>query len=138
MSGLEDGAILSGAEVVALHVRLAKGMPASVSTQIGWLRQMLAGGGNTGWHWDAVRSGDLTLVVHVDSADIMASLIFMKSDYEDLKMTFAGALEAHLLAEEIAKADVSVVLSPSKPFPGSWDQRRMYVSPHCEAFAIQK
>ncbi len=74
--------------------------------------------------------GEMTLVVHVDSADIMATLLHLKSEFEasstsTLQMTFAGAAEAHLLAPEIAAAGVSVILSPSRPFPGSWDQRRM-------------
>lgn len=74
----------------------------------------------------------MTLVVHVDSADIMATLLILKRDFEHhtgkvLYLTFAEATEAHLLAEEIAEAKVSVILSPSKPYPTTWDQRRLCV-----------
>jgi hypothetical protein len=72
----------------------------------------------------------MPLVVHVDNADIMAVLLRLKAEYETqfngtILLTFVGAAEAHLLADEIKKAGVSVVLTPSRPFPGDWDQRRM-------------
>jgi hypothetical protein len=59
----------------------------------------------------------IPLVIEVDSADIMASLLILKADVEDrigsrMRMVFAGAAEAHLLAREISKwtPDVDVVL----------------------------
>lgn len=50
----------------------------------------------------------IPLVIEVDSADIMASLLIMKADVEDrigsrMRMVFSGAAEAHLLAHEISK-----------------------------------
>ena len=60
----------------------------------------------------------------------MASLLHLKAEYDhkssrSLRLTFAGATEAHLLAKEIGDAGVSVILTPSRPFPFTWDQRRM-------------
>jgi hypothetical protein len=60
----------------------------------------------------------------------MASLLHLKAEYDHksnrpLRLTFAGATEAHLLAKEIGDAGVSVILTPSRPFPHTWDQRRM-------------
>jgi len=57
--------------------------------------------------------------------DIMASLLHLKAEYDrkssrSLRLTFAGAAEAHLLAQEIGEAGVSVVLTPSRPFPDTW------------------
>lgn len=74
--------------------------------------------------------GDIPLVVNVDSADIMATLLNLKSEYEvssgkTLRVTFVGGAEAHLLAEEIGSANVSVVLTSPRPFPGYWESRRM-------------
>ena len=48
------------------------------------------------------------LVIDVDSADIMASLLILKVDVEDrigsrMRMVFSGGAEAHLLAREISK-----------------------------------
>lgn len=63
----------------------------------------------------------------------MATLLQLKADLEDsrgtrMKMVFAGATEAHLLANEIAEAKVGVILIPVRPFPANWDNRRMYVT----------
>lgn len=71
----------------------------------------------------------MTLVVYAESADIMATLLSLKGEYErisgnKLRMTFVAASEAGLLAKEIAEADVSVV-TLACPFPAHWDQRRM-------------
>lgn len=40
-------------------------------------------------------------------------------------MTIAGAAEAHLLAKELSKASVGVILTPARPFPYAWEYRRM-------------
>lgn len=74
--------------------------------------------------------GEATLVVDVENADIMATLLQLKDEYEahsgvELRLTFSGATEAHLLAQEIAGAGVSVIVTQSKPFPETWEQRRM-------------
>jgi hypothetical protein len=74
--------------------------------------------------------GEATLVVDVENADIMATLLRLKNEYEahsgvELHLTFSGATEAHLLAQEIAGAGVSVIVTQSKPFPETWEQRRM-------------
>jgi hypothetical protein len=40
-----------------------------------------------------------------------------------------GGQEAHLVANELAAADISVVLSPPRAFPESWDERRAVAGP---------
>lgn len=70
------------------------------------------------------------MVISVENADIMATLLGLKAEYEGLtgkrlELTFSGASEAHLLAKEIADAGVSVVLTSPRPYPDSWQQRRM-------------
>ena len=72
----------------------------------------------------------MTLVVHTDSADIIATLILLKREVEEaygssVKMTITGALEAHLLAKEIAEAGVGIIQVTSQPFPALWEMRRM-------------
>jgi hypothetical protein len=72
--------------------------------------------------------------VEVNSADIIASVLSVKTELElqfnsQMKITLSGATEAHLLAEEIARAEVGVILRPSRPYPGSWQGRRMCVKP---------
>lgn len=78
-------------------------------------------------------------MVDVESADIMATLLRLKAEVEhkifsetsvhkELKLTFVGATEAHLLVRELRHAKVGVLVRP-RPFPHSWESRRMYVRP---------
>ncbi|KAF7312947.1 Composite domain of metallo-dependent hydrolase [Mycena kentingensis (nom. inval.)] len=127
---LDRGAVLR--DETAVHVSLHMGMRgASVSTQVAALRRSLFGAGDA---WARVRAGEIPLVVNVDSADIMATLIQLKAEFEGVKgtrlqITFAGAAEAHLLAREIGEAGVSVVLSPARPYPEDWNSRRILPGP---------
>ncbi|KAG6881592.1 hypothetical protein C0993_000830, partial [Termitomyces sp. T159_Od127] len=64
----------------------------------------------------------------------MASLIRLKKEVENssgytTKFTFTGANEAHLLAKEIGEAGIGVILTPSRPFPGTWESRRILPGP---------
>ena len=65
------------------------------------------------------------------SADIIATLAILKSEVEvethkTVELTITGGAEAHLLAKELAEAHIGVILSPSRPFPYVWEDRRMY------------
>ena len=44
---------------------------------------------------------------------------------QTFKLTIAGGAEAHVLASELAAADVGVITIPSRPFPEIWEKRRM-------------
>lgn len=55
----------------------------------------------------------MPLVIEVGSADIMATLLILKAEVEDklgsrMRMVFAGASEAHVLAEEISGCQIMV------------------------------
>lgn len=72
----------------------------------------------------------MTLVIEVNSADIMATLIVLKGEIEahygsKLNMAFVGGTEAHLLASELAEAGVGVLVTPARSFPHTWEHRRM-------------
>jgi hypothetical protein len=125
---LEKGALIS--DDVALHVRVSVALPASVSTQIAALRGLLLAEHPKSELEAAFARGERVLAVSVQSADIMASLLRLKAEVEaargrSLRMTFVGAAEAHLLARAIGDAGVGVILSPARPFPGTWESRRM-------------
>jgi hypothetical protein len=77
-----------------------------------------------------IAQGTRVLAITVLSADIMASLLLLKSEVEKetghvMRITFVGAQEAHVLARELADAGVGVILVPSRPYPGTWEERRM-------------
>ena len=69
-------------------------------------------------------------MAEVESADIIANLIALKSEVENssghtIRLTISGATEAHLVADALAQANVGVILKSSRSFPSSWESRRM-------------
>ncbi|KAF9012657.1 carbohydrate esterase family 9 protein [Cyathus striatus] len=139
---MESGAIIQ--DIAALHVAVSHSHPmfegnsVSVSTQIAALRRLLHGwestNKETGLWFRRASEGTVPLIIDVDNADIMATLLILKSEIENsigsrMKMVFSGATEAHLLAKEIGEADVGIILSPIRPFPAVWDQRRILPGP---------
>ncbi|KAF5322050.1 hypothetical protein D9619_001859 [Psilocybe cf. subviscida] len=131
---LEKGAVVQA--VTAVHVSLSRWSTTGVSTQIAALRRLLLGEGKgeiAEW-FKKVREGELPLVVLVYSADIIATLITLKKQIEGetglpLRLTITGASEAHILAKELAEANVRVILSPVRPFPLLWEQSRILPGP---------
>ncbi|KAJ7731100.1 carbohydrate esterase family 9 protein [Mycena maculata] len=130
---LVDGAVIQ--EVAALHVALSLSSRISVSTQIATLRSLLlgAGQGEIGQRFGDVVAGKIPLVVNVASADIIASLLVLKKEVEaakgeTIKLTLAGATEAHLLAKEIGAAGVGVIVQ-QRPFPATWEEKRILPGP---------
>nr|POE88247.1 hypothetical protein CFP56_11476 [Quercus suber] len=76
-----------------------------------------------------VVNGTLPLVLTVHSADVIATILSMKKEVESaslgpLNLIILGGAESHLLAPELAAANVSVVLAPLLAYSDSWDQRR--------------
>ena len=72
-------------------------------------------------------------MIDVHNADVIATLLELKREVQVkighiINMTILGGSEAHLLAEEISKANVGVILNPVRPFPYNWDSRRMSVA----------
>ncbi|KAF9012391.1 hypothetical protein BDQ17DRAFT_1419786 [Cyathus striatus] len=126
---LAVGAIIQ--DVAALHISIGSSKP-SISTQIGVLRRLLLGQGEGDLKtvFKDISSGKLPLVVTVQSADIMATLIQLKKEVEkktgsDLQLVFSGANEAHILAKEIGENGIGVILTPSRPFPTTWKSKRI-------------
>ncbi len=67
-----------------------------------------------------VLDGEIPLVVRVNrSTDILNVLKFAES--EQINLVLWEAAEAHMVADEIAKADVPVILDPLDNIPGSFD-----------------
>ncbi|ESK86843.1 carbohydrate esterase family 9 protein [Moniliophthora roreri MCA 2997] len=122
---------------VALHVNVRlSNSELGVSSQIRTLRRGLLGqlDGEQGEVYARVTNGTIPLIIEAHSADIIASLISLKAEVEKakntkLKIVLAGATEAHLLAKEIGKAGVGVVIEQSRPFPGSWEDIRLLPGP---------
>ncbi|KAF9449461.1 hypothetical protein P691DRAFT_853918 [Macrolepiota fuliginosa MF-IS2] len=125
-NALEHRAILQ--KETALHVTVSHGVKASISTQIAALRQLLFESNTTAWQ--RVRNVNIPLVVKVDSADIMSTLLRLRDEFRvenggHFDLTFVGASEAHLIAKDIARAGASVVVTMPRPYPDSWESQRI-------------
>ncbi|KAL2266759.1 hypothetical protein VTJ83DRAFT_6111 [Remersonia thermophila] len=79
-----------------------------------------------------VVNGTLPLVLTAHSADTIAAVVQLKRSVEasagtSLRVVVLGGAESHLVADELAAADVGVVLAPALTFPSTWDRRRALV-----------
>lgn len=142
---LEEGAIWSSD--VAVHYTLTtaakRGDTPSFSSALGSLRKALLEAVSANETADPhdeqsflakVVSGKKPLVLTVHSADVITAVLRLKGDVEEalaasghgdsIRLVILGGAEAHLVAPELAKASVGVVLAPFQSYAGSWDQRR--------------
>ncbi|EJF62302.1 composite domain of metallo-dependent hydrolase [Dichomitus squalens LYAD-421 SS1] len=141
-NALDRAALIKPA--TALHVAVGRSLPLapspgpSVSTEIATLRRLLLNGEGehteTGKWFKKAANGEIPLVIDVSNADIMATLIRLKNEVEEkrgsyMRMIFSRATEASLLADEIARNKIGVIISPSRQFPWSWDERRVLPGP---------
>ncbi|KAJ9128028.1 hypothetical protein QFC24_000319 [Naganishia onofrii] len=121
-----DGGILQ--REAALHIKLSEGNKLSSAAVIGVIRKLLLGEtekSDLQRYFKKIALGKVPLVVAVDRADLMASLINLKKEAAPgMKLVFDGAAEAWLLASELKKADIGVIVNPARAFPGTWDSRR--------------
>ncbi|KAK4704844.1 hypothetical protein P7C70_g1364, partial [Phenoliferia sp. Uapishka_3] len=139
---LDSHAILK--DVVALHVTVGHfklTQRASISTQIAELRGLLLGTTSTDTststtpdYFRMAGRGEIPLVINAWKADTIATIILLKREVEKhskkpLKWIIHGGQESHLVANELADAKISVILSPPRAFPASWDERRAVPGP---------
>ncbi|KAL4078461.1 hypothetical protein V8B97DRAFT_2102344 [Scleroderma yunnanense] len=131
---LRPGAIIR--DVAGLHVSVSHSVRGpSISTQIATLRHLLQpDAGVNDDYFAEVTKGYIPLVVEAHSADIIAALIRLKAEVETriggtIKMTITGASEAHLLAAELSRANVGIILNPARPFPLTWEDQRILPGP---------
>ncbi|KZV84970.1 hypothetical protein EXIGLDRAFT_623616 [Exidia glandulosa HHB12029] len=129
---LEKGAIAQ--RIVALHINIERGARESVSTRIAALRRLLLDAEAGGEWFSKAAKGEIPLVVDVANADIMATLLELKHEVDEavgskLRLVLARATEAYLLAPALARANVGVILVPSRPYPAVWDMARMLPGP---------
>lgn len=69
-----------------------------------------------------VLAGTTPLVVEVHRASDIRAVLRLKADYAGLKLVIAGGAEAWMVADELAKAKVPVLLDPMQNLPHSFDE----------------
>ncbi|KAI1396184.1 amidohydrolase [Hypoxylon fuscum] len=144
---LEEGAVF--ADDVAVHYTLdlhAKSGSTSISNAVNTLRHKLleavdanataADPFTEAAFLAKVVDGSLPLSITVHSADAIAAVLKVKevvdkavassrgSISSGISLVIIGGAESFLLADELAAADVGVVLSPLLSYRNGWDQRR--------------
>lgn len=139
LTSLEDGAVF--ADDVAVHYTYTtpvKAATGSISAAFGGLRAKLIGLGGSDeplpysedFFLKEVLGGNRTLALTIKSADSIAAALRVKKDVEafyegqSIKMAIISGAEAYIVADELAEADVGVILSPLLDKGEIWDARR--------------
>ncbi|EMD00876.1 hypothetical protein BAUCODRAFT_29260 [Baudoinia panamericana UAMH 10762] len=109
---------LSGA-IDALRYKLWKALKSNATADVSSLEERTL---------KSVVNGSMALVISTHSADRIASLLRMKYELDAvmphaLRLVIYGGAESHILAKELAAANVGVVLT-SFAYGLTWDQRR--------------
>ncbi|CAG8468715.1 10937_t:CDS:2 [Dentiscutata heterogama] len=115
-------------EHVALHAQIGTEFKyttiPTVSGQIALIRKTLLKNLKQHNIFGRAARGDIPLVVRTHSKDEIASLIRLKIQIENngghLKLVILGGTEAHMVAVELSKHKIPVILIPSRPTPKSW------------------
>jgi len=144
-SGLDDTAIIKDA--VALHVQLGQAgrneKTPSNSAQIAFLRSVLKKALYKNPENDtyaAVARGNMPFAVHCNSRDLIAASVRLVQEIRynqekgriegpGMKLVIVGGAEAHLIADDLADENVSVILGPAKCIPIEWETRRCLPGP---------
>ncbi len=69
-----------------------------------------------------VLAGEIPVLARVDRASDIHALLSLPADYEGLRLIIAGGVEAWMLAEELAAANVPVILAPENNLPANFDR----------------
>lgn len=134
-SVLEKDAIIQ--EEVALHFTVSHDANGdttpTISSQIALLQQILLGSVNdTESIYGRAANGQIPLAVSTQNKDVIAHLLKMKvtiSDVAPINLVIIGGIESYLIAEEVAKANVPVILVPWRCQPEVWEYRHCLPGP---------
>lgn len=127
LSVLSEDTIIS--PLVALHVQLGDSYKSDVFTtisgHIAHLRRILSeniDSKDTSNQYALAAQGKIPLVIHVDNKDEIASIIRLKQHFNGRpNIVILGGAESHLVAQELATADIPVILTPLLCTPGRWE-----------------
>ncbi|KAF9872698.1 hypothetical protein CkaCkLH20_09877 [Colletotrichum karsti] len=119
---------------VALHVTIDDGAKASVGTisnAVKKLRKILTDG--KGKHnettFGEVVRGKLPLIIKANNHWDLQQIINIKADFPDVNIVIQGGAEAPLVALELAKAQIPLILTETRPAPAQFRHRDAVVGP---------
>ncbi|KAI1658384.1 hypothetical protein F4813DRAFT_395741 [Daldinia decipiens] len=130
-SVLDDGAIAE--PNAALHFTIgheAKSFRTpSITSQISRLRDLLTVDKHLHPIYGSAAKGDIAVVIHTNNKDVIAHMVALKKE-TGAHIVIMGGSESHLLATELAEADVPVIVAPFWGCePLFWDARNCLPGP---------
>ncbi|KAI1861014.1 hypothetical protein JX265_009633 [Neoarthrinium moseri] len=126
-----DGGIFQGD--VGLHVSIGEANKGtgSVSMAVKTLREILAentGKGNES-AYGLVADGKLPLIIQVERAAYTQQVVSIKRDFPGVNIVIYGGHGVPSVAKELAAANISVILSATRPGPGAWETKDSLIGP---------
>ena len=153
LNGGDDGAFLTGVSVgimtsgngtllnggifqdeVALHFQIgqstkgAEGTP-TISSEIAKLRKILKDNIGKDNVYGRAANGSLPLVIRADNKYDIMQLIKVKQDFSQVDLVLVGGSEAYTVAEELASAEVPLLLTPIRTAPSSFEKLDTLIGP---------
>ncbi|KAE8146590.1 amidohydrolase [Aspergillus avenaceus] len=122
---LPDAGIFQGN--IALHVNLGQGskgkVTPTISVAVKELRAILAATHSKGTIFAKAASGEIPTVVHAYNKYDILRACKVKLDFPATNIIIHGGHEAPLVAKELRKAGVPVILTGNRGAPEYWDKR---------------
>ncbi|KAI1416994.1 composite domain of metallo-dependent hydrolase [Hypoxylon sp. FL1857] len=130
-SVLDDGAITK--PDAALHFTIGHDAKSSktpsITSQISKLRDLLTADKHIHPVYQSAAKGDIAVVVHTNNKDVIAHMIALKREI-GAHIVIMGGSEAHLVATELAEANMPVIVAPFWGCePLFWDARNCLPGP---------
>ncbi|KAI8063969.1 hypothetical protein BDF21DRAFT_347009 [Thamnidium elegans] len=121
---LQEGALISSA--AALHFQIGSDVKSSqfptISSQISFLRQIFTENLKSENRYGQGARGEIPIIISVNNKDEIASVIHLKKSLiPHSRLAIMGGVEAHLLAAQLAKENIAVILQPGLCTPSSFD-----------------
>ncbi|EJD52256.1 hypothetical protein AURDEDRAFT_83286 [Auricularia subglabra TFB-10046 SS5] len=129
---LLDGGVFKSE--VALHVTIDSGSKVSegtVSAAVNKLRKILASGKGkyNETIFGDVAAGRTPLLVYANNHWDIQQVIHIQKEFPDVNVVIVGGAEAPLVAKELAKSNIPLILSRTRPGPGEFRTRDALVGP---------
>ncbi|KAI1206475.1 composite domain of metallo-dependent hydrolase [Annulohypoxylon truncatum] len=130
-SVLDDGAIVEPS--AALHFTIGHDAKSpqtpSITSQISKLRDLLTVDKHLHPIYESAANGEIAVVIHTNNKDVIAHMVALKQE-TGAHIAIMGGAEAHLIASELAEADVPVIVAPFWGCePLFWDGRNCLPGP---------
>ncbi|KUJ07432.1 composite domain of metallo-dependent hydrolase [Mollisia scopiformis] len=126
---------------VALHFKVGSASKSdklpTISSAVAKLRQFLAESKAKDDIFGRAANGSIPLVVHVENEYDIMSLIKIKQERPALDLVIMGGGGAHLVADEIASANISVILTENRGAPDTFEKINTLPGPPLSKMAAE-